>query len=1157
MKKTPFIHLHNHSEFSLLDGATKFDRLALRLNELDMPAFALTDHGNLFGAVKFVDAMKKADIKPILGCEVYVTANMKKKEKRGKPFHLVLLVKDKTGYKNLVKLVSRAYIDGFYYKPRIDLALLADNAAGLIGMSACLQGEIPQILLSGSEKEAAAKALEYKEIFNGDFFFEIQDHGIPEEKAVIPKIITLSESLDIPLVATNDTHYLNKSDFKAHDALLCLQTKKTFDDPKSERLSFSQNAFYLKTYEEMNELFGFVPEALSNSVYISDMCNYALDDELDNDANLHFPTFEVPHDHSIDSYLAQLCRAGAERKYGTITEEIDRRLEYELGVIRDMGYSGYFLIVWDFIKYAKDNGIPVGPGRGSAAGSIIAYTLDITDLDPLKYGLLFERFLNPERVSMPDIDVDIADTGRQQVIDYVSGKYGKDRVCQIATFGTLKARQSIRDVGRVMNVSLPKIDKLAKMIPSSAKNLEEVLDTDKDVRATVNGDEEYKDVIDIAMVLEGLSRHVSKHAAGVVIADDDLENIVPLYMDKEKAVTTQFDKVDAERIGLLKIDFLGLKNLSIIADAVERIRKNRDIDLDINNIDINDASVYEMLGNGDTFGVFQFESSGMREYLKKLKPERLEDLIAMNALYRPGPMDMIDTFIKRKHGLERASLDFPELRPILDETYGVIVYQEQVMRISNMLAGFSMGESDNLRRAMAKKKSALIEELGKKFIEGAVAKGHKKKAVSELWAMIAKFGQYGFNKSHSACYAFVAYQTAFLKRHYPQEYMAAQLTNDAGNAERIDLGIRECASMGIKILPPDINKGDSGFKTDGTDITFALSAIKNAGTSAIQSIIREREEHGAFESPEDFFSRVDFNAVNRKVFEYLIYSGAFDSLGTSRKTMFQNLDMLIDFGKKKQGNKAMGVASLFDEDDIEAGHPLMAPCGEWKKWDKYRFEKDALGIYLTGHMLDDFKDDIMQYADRDIYSLKQLPPAELGSMTVTLGGIFSSISRRVSKDGRKYVTAVFEDMTSQVDVIAFNSAAARFSDKMVEEQLLFITGTVIIDEFNTDDDSQEQKTSLKISLKELFSEKEMFGKKEKVLHITIPEDKITPSMQDGLKKILGDHRGDCRVIMHVLEKGKDIVFRAGDSYRVDLTEGLFREIDVFLGKKHYTVEIVK
>ncbi|HPE28899.1 MAG TPA: DNA polymerase III subunit alpha [Candidatus Mcinerneyibacteriales bacterium] len=1155
MAQTPFVHLHNHSEFSLLDGATKFSQLADRLQELGMDAFALTDHGNLFGAVKFVDAMKKRGIKPILGCEVYVTEKRKARD-RNRHHHLILLVKTKEGYKNLIKMVSRSYIEGFYYKPRIDYELLRDHASGLLGMSACLQGEIPQLLLSGDRSGAETRASFYKELFAGDFFIELQDHGIPEEKELLPELISLATRLDIPVAATNDTHYLLKEDYEAHDALLCLQTKKTFDDPKEERLSFPRNAFYLKDYDEMSSLFSYIPEALTNTLYISGMCHYALEDELDHDGNTHFPHFEVPEGHDPDTYLRELCTLGARSRYPVITEEIQKRLDYELGIIRDMGYSSYFLIVRDFIQYAKDHDIPVGPGRGSAAGSIISYTLGITGLDPLKYDLLFERFLNPERVSMPDIDVDIADVGRQDVIDYVTEKYGKNKVCQIATFGTMKARAVIRDVGRVLNVNLSKIDKLAKMIPLQAKSLEEAVQSDADLKKLIGEDDEYQKVYAIAVRLEGLSRHVSKHAAGVVIARDDLENIVPLYKDKDDNITTQFDMVDADRIGLLKIDFLGLKNLSIIADAVRRVKENRNIDLDIDDLDLEDRTVFQMLGEGKTFGIFQFESSGMREYLKKLKPERLEDLIAMNALYRPGPMSHIDTYIMRKNGREKVKYLFEAMAEVLDETYGVIVYQEQVMRLSNIIAGFTMGEADSLRKAMAKKKHTLIDEMGKKFIEGAVKKGHARKTVEELWSYIERFGEYGFNKSHSACYAYVAFQTAYLKAHFPQEYLAAQLTNDSGNAERIDLGIKECRELGIAVLPPDINASFADFSTEGSSIRYALASIKNVGRGAIDAIVDERSSNGPFQSVSDFFKRLDYRQVNRKVLEFLIYSGALDPLGVNRRTLWVELDHLMDVGRKIQENKARGLVSLFEETEGEDEIHLPA-LEEWRNWDKYRHEKEALGVYFSGHMLEDYTDLIAQLTETDVRTLYQLSVSELNARPFTLGGIFTGISRRISKDGKKYVTGTFEDMTAEIPFIAFNGTAEKYSALFEEETLLFVTGRIIIDEFESDPEENSEKKSLKIRLDEIQSREDLYQSRTKVLHLHLQSDDAARSLSDKLLALFLEYPGPAPVLFHVFHEDREIIFRSDSQYTVSLEEAFFTKLSRIIGKDCYHVEIKK
>jgi len=1152
MSPLPFVHLHNHSEFSLLDGATKFPQLAQRLRELNMPSFALTDHGNLFGAVKFVDTMKKNGIKPILGCEVYVTGNRILREK-DKNYHLILLVKSREGYKNLIKMVSSSYIDGFYYKPRIDDGLLKDHSAGLIGMSACLQGEIPQLLLSGNREKAEHKAALYKDLFCGDFFIELQDHGIPEEKEILPELISLATRLDIPLAATNDTHYLLKDDYEAHDALLCLQTKKTFDDPKEERLSFSHNAFYLKDTREMNDLFSYIPEALSNTLYISDMCHYALEDELDHDGNTHFPHFEVPEGHDPDTYLKELCYRGASERYSEITPEIQKRLDYELGVIKDMGYSSYFLIVRDFIQYAKNHDIPVGPGRGSAAGSIISFTLGITGLDPLRYDLLFERFLNPERVSMPDIDVDIADSGRQQVIDYVTEKYGKEKVCQIATFGTMKARAVIRDVGRVLNVSLSKIDKLAKLIPDSAKNLDDAVKNDPQLKKLIHEDEEYTKVYTIAVRLEGISRHVSKHAAGVVIARENLDSIVPLYKDKDGNITTQFDMVDADRIGLLKIDFLGLKNLSIIADAVRRIKENRGLDLDMNALDYEDKKVFEMLGDGKTFGVFQFESSGMREYLKKLKPERLEDLIAVNALYRPGPMQNIDTYILRKNGQEKVEYFFPMMAEVLKETYGVIVYQEQVMRLSNLVAGFTMGQADSLRKAVSKKKQALIEEMGKKFIDGAVSKGHPRKTVEKLWNLIERFGEYGFNKSHSACYAYVAFQTAFLKAYYPQEYMAAQLTNDSGNTERIDLGIKECRDLGIEVLPPDINKSFADFTTEGDAIRYSLGSIKNVGRNAIDTIVEERTANGDFRSFSDFFKRIDYRAVNRKVLEYLIYSGALDGLGEKRRTLWAELDHLMEVGRNIQETKARGQISLFEEtDDVE--EMVLPDMEEWSNWDKYRFEKEALGVYFSGHMLEDYQEIIQRYTKTDIRSLFSLSPGTLQTQTFTLGGIFTGLSRRISKEGKRYLTGNFEDMSAEIPCIAFNGTLEKYAALFKEEELLFVTGRILIDEFRSDEASEE-RPALKIRVEEIRTPDELYQSCTKVLHLHLHSGETHKDLSQKLLTLFTRFPGPSPILFHVNHDDREIIFRSDAQYTVSLEEPFMLELNHILGENRYTIEI--
>ncbi len=1154
-----FVHLHNHSEYSLLDGAIRFDKLAVRIKELGMTTYALTDHGSLFGVVKFTEAMEKAGIKPIIGCEMYITEDMNVKEKGAKSFHLVTLVKNKTGYQNLIKLVSRSYLDGFYYKPRIDKKLLAQYSEGLMGLSACIQGEIPRAILAGDKKRAYSLAHEYKDIFRGDFFIELQKHGMAEEHEVNLGLLDISKRYDIAPVVTNDIHYLTREDYEAHEALLCIQTKTTMADPADSRLSMPSNTFYVRSAAEMKALFPDCPEASANSVYIADMCRFSLSDDIKNNP-LHFPFFEVPGAHTQDTYLKELCRNGLTRKYPVISDEIQARLDYELGVVTGSKLSGYFLIVWDFIKYAKDHDIPVGPGRGSAAGSIVSYVLDITEIDPLRYDLLFERFLNPDRVEMPDIDVDIADNGRQQVIDYVAKKYGEDHVCQIATFGTMKARAVLRDVARVYGMDLKKVDKLAKMVPLMAKSLEQVLIDDKDIKKVIQEDAEYQKIYDISLRLEGLARHVSKHAAGVIIADDVLENIAPLYRDKDGNITTQFDKIDTEKVGLLKIDFLGLKNLSIIQDAVNRIKRQYHIPIDINTIDITDQKVYQMLGEGKTYGVFQFESTGMREYLKKLKPERLEDLIAMNALYRPGPIDMIPTYIKRKQGVEPVKYHFEnEMKPILDMTYGVITYQEQAMKIANVVGGFTMGEADVLRKAMAKKKAKLIEELGEKFLSNAVKKGMDESKVREVWNTIAKFGEYGFNKSHSACYAFVAYQTAFLKAHYPTEYMAALLTNDANDTTRIATGIKECHVMGIDVLLPDINKSFVDFRSENGAIRYALAAIKNVGEAAMISIVEEREANGVYQSLYDFFSRIDHRTVNKKVTEYLVYSGAMDCFGIPRRMAFDNLDRLSEYGRGVQEQKSRGAVSLFGEqtDISDAADLDLFP--EWERNYLLKREKEALGLYLSGHILDEHKKAITTYATGDIASIKERIQ-QLGRKDIfILGGVFTSVQKRATKEGKKYIMAEFEDLTDRIQVMVFNKALERNEDCIIEDEFLFIKGNAQADERDTGDDNGEegaQNVTAKFFLEDVLQPETVYGMKKKCVNITCPIDLWNEEKMDKLRETISAYPGDDIVRLHIAKNGYTVSIQVGNGFTVTATADFEQKLREIFGTNAVLKEII-
>ena len=1141
-----FVHLHNHSEYSLLDGAIKFDELGQRLKELNMDSYALTDHGNLFGVVKFIKAMKRYDIKPIIGCEMYITDDMNFKQKGAKTYHLIVLVKNKKGYGNLVKMVSKSYIEGHYYKPRIDKKLLESFSEGLVGMSACLQGEIPQAVLKDDIKHAKELINEYRKIFNGDFFLELHNHGIEEELEVFPKIAELGKEMNIPCIATNDTHYLKELDYKAHEALLCLQTGNTINVPRSQRLALSENEFYLKDYYEMQKAFRDYPEALENTKIIKEKCNYALEDELDD--NLHFPQYEVPGDYDLGEFLKKLCYEGAEKRYGEITTKVKERLDYELNIINEMGFPGYFLIVWDFIKFAKENEIPVGPGRGSAAGSIASYTLGITDIDPLKYDLLFERFLNPERISMPDIDVDIADDERDKVIEYVADKYGHDHVSFIATFGTLKARGVVRDVGRVLDVELSKVDKLAKMIPQNSKKLKYAVKEVEELNNAIEEDEEYKEIYDIAIRLEGLSRHVSKHAAGVVIADEKLENIVPLYYDtKDETISTQFDKDDSEDIGLLKIDFLGLKNLSIIKNSVKKIKKKFGKDIDINNLNLKDEKVYNMLGEGKTFGVFQFESQGMQQYLKKLKPERLEDLIAMNALYRPGPMDMIDTYIRRKHGMEPVDYILDEMKPVLKDTYGVIVYQEQVMRLSNILAGFSLGQADILRKAMGKKKRKLLNKMKKEFIEGAQKNGIDDEKAKEVWEKMAKFGEYGFNKSHSASYAYVAYQTAYLKAHYPQIYMAAQLTNDRNNSDRVANGIKECKNLDIEVLPPELNKSYKDFTNEGKDIRYAFGGIKNAGDDAIDSIVEEREKNGLFEDIFDFFIRIDYTVVNKKLVEYFIYSGVFDEYGYSRKTLFFNMDRLMDYGKKEQKAKINGSISLFRnmEDEIQL---KIKDFGTWNDWDKYKKEKEALGLYLTGHMLAGYEETILDNADIKIEKIYEEEFSFDKDTEFVLGGFFTEAKKLTSKKGNRYLVGTFEDMSGEVDVIAFEKNLKKMEGKIEKEKVIFVTGR-----FNYDIGDDEDKKNIRFFINNAYTEEEILKNKKRVLNIVLDKKNITDDLVDKIKNILNNYSGKNYVYFHINSNELNYIIKAGNMYNVELSSGLLKKMDTVIGSKNYYI----
>lgn len=1028
-----YVPLHLHTEYSLLDGAIKISELVKLASSYRMPAVAITDHGNLFGAVEFYKKATKAGIKPIIGCEVYIAPVSR--FDRGNPdvpeasFHLILLAKDNNGYKNLVTLVTKAYTEGFYYKPRIDRSLLEQYSGGLIGLTSCLKGEVPYYLQRDMIDKARGIALEYKHILGPEnFYIEIQNNGLAEQDEVNVKLIELAKELHIGIVATNDCHYLRREDSRAHDILICIQTGKTVKD--SNRLKFDSDGFYFKSADEMKRAFSEIPDAILNTRAIAERCNV----EFRLGANL-LPEYETKDGSTPDAFLEDLAKKGLCEKFGQEPPEIYRnRFERELDIIRKMGYSSYFLIVWDFINYARRNGIPVGPGRGSAAGSLVSYCLDITEIDPIKYNLLFERFLNPERISMPDIDVDFCKDRRPEVIAYVSEKYGKDNVAQIITFGTMAAKAAIRDVGRALDFPYAEVDRIAKLVPNTLNiTIDDALKTEPQLNAHYNSNPRIKELLDIAKRLEGLCRHASTHAAGVVISPEPLTNYTPLYKNpSDESITTQFDMGSVESIGLLKFDFLGLKTLTIIEKTLEYIKDNS-AELSLKNIPLEDPKTYELLSSGQTTGIFQLESSGMRDILVKMQPNRFEDLIALVALYRPGPIGsgMIDDFIKRKRGQTPVKYDLPQLREILDETYGVILYQEQVMRIANKLANFTMGQADILRKAMGKKKPEEMEKQKEAFLKGAVSNGISEKKATRIFDLMAFFAEYGFNKSHSAAYAYLAYQTAYLKAHYPVEFMAATLSSDMDNTDKIVKSITECRNMSIEILPPDINQSGREFKVIGNSIRFGLKAVKGVGSSAIESILNSREEDGPFSSIENFLKRVDTRRVNKKVVESLIRAGAFDSLGLTRAKAMSVFTSSL-YSKGASGH-------LFGQQNIFGSQEEGEKIEEWDEIELLRYEKEALGFYITGHPLTRYRGELSALNARKTSELENLDDME----EVLVAGVIRNI-KKIQTKGKAETMAYFtlEDDEGSIEAIAFPELYRNNIEVLRKDTPLVVKGTL-------------------------------------------------------------------------------------------------------------------
>ena len=1114
MSQPPFAHLHLHSQYSLLDGAIRLDDLVKKTKEYGMSSVALTDHGTMFGALEFHAACQKGGIRPVIGAEVYIAPDSRFNRDYANSNvptnnHLILLCENIQGYRNLCRLVSIGFKEGFYYKPRIDKEVLEKYSEGLIALSACLKGEVASHCLRDRMEEARAAAQWYAKLFPDRYYLELQENTLQEQAIVNERLLELAREMGLPLVATNDCHYLNRSDAKAHEALLCLQTGKTMSDP--HRMKFSADEFYFKSPQEMAKAFSYAPEALANTVTVAERCNVEFDFKT-----YHFPQYIPPEGKSLDEELEEEALEGLRGRFPAIRikypnfKEADEkayydRLRIELDCIKQMGFPGYFLIVADFINWAKDQGIPVGPGRGSAAGSLVAYSIRITDIDPLPYNLLFERFLNPERISMPDIDVDFCQDRREEVIQYVTEKYGRNRVCQIITFGTMKAKAVIRDVGRVLDMAYGEVDKISKLVPNVLNiTLQEALKQEPKIKEIAESDPRVKNLLEIALCLEGLARHASTHAAGVVVAPSDLEDFCPVYKDqKTGALTTQFSMKYVEKIGLVKFDFLGLKNLTVIDNAVKLIRVGKDPTFDIAILADDDKASYDLISVGNTTGIFQLESSGMKEMLVKLKPSCFEDVIAACALYRPGPLGsgMVDDFIDRKHGRKNVVYDLPQLEPILKDTYGVIVYQEQVMQIARTLGGYSLGGADLLRRAMGKKDAAEMAKQRDTFLAGAKEQGTDLKKAGAIFDLMAKFAEYGFNKSHSAAYALIAYQTAYLKAHYPVEFLAALLTEDMGNTDKIIKSISDCRDMGIQILPPDINASDRSFLVMELAIRFGLGAVKNVGSGAIEAIIEGRAD-GPFGGLFDFCQRVDLRRVNKRVVESLIKCGAFDSTGDKRAAMIGGLEHAMDVGQKMQREKESAQVSLFGAAEIVrgngAGGSQLPDVPEWTSRELLGYEKEALGFYITGHPLDRYGDEIRKFTSITTATLSERPDKS----EVKLCGIVASLSEKMTKRGDRMAFFSLEDRTGSVEVMVFPDTFAAAAPAIKSDEPILVSGTVEVGE-----------ESCKIKATEIVLLRDANARQTTRVHVTLKEE-LGRSHLELLRDLLKRYPGGCRTFLH-------------------------------------------
>ena len=1160
-----FVHLHIHSEFSLLDGANRIKDLPVRAKELGMNAMAITDHGVMYGAIDFYKACKKEGIKPIIGCEVYVAPRSrfdKEPNVDNKYNHLILLAKDNEGYQNLSKLVSIGFVEGYYYKPRIDLEVLEKYSKGLICLSACLAGSLNQALLNGENEKAEQIAMWHKNLFGEDYYIEIQNNGIKEQVLANQKLIQLARKLDIPLVATNDAHYLKKEDAYNHEVLLCIQTGKKMSD--EDRMRFESDELYVKSPEEMSEYFANFPDAIENTVKIAEKCNVEFEF-----GHTILPNYDVPEEFETHyDYIKKLCYDGIKKRYGeNPSQEIYERAEYELGIVKKMGYVDYFLIVWDFIHFAKEHDIPVGPGRGSGAGSLLAYAIEITDIDPIKYGLIFERFLNPERISMPDFDVDFSDAQRQEVIDYVSNKYGHDHVSQIITFGTMAAKMVIRDVARVLEFPYSEADRLAKMIPNEIHiTISKALEQNKELKDLYDNDEKVKNVLDIAMSLEGMPRQASTHACGVIIARDPVDTYVPLYV-RDGQISTQYIMTTLEELGLLKMDFLGLRTLTVIKDTIELVKKTRGIEVQFDD-EMNDAKVFKLWQDGNTMGLFQFESQGMTNFMKELKPDCLEDLIAGVSLYRPGPMDQIPRYIKGKLNPGHNEYTHPSLEPILNVTYGCMVYQEQVMQIVRDLAGYSLGRADLVRRAMGKKKldvmakerevfiNGQVDEDGEIIVPGCVRNGIDAKSADKIFDEMAEFAKYAFNKSHAACYAVVAYRTGYLKAYYPAEFMASMLNSFLGNLDKIPQYIDECKRLNIEILEPNINKSSTKFTVEAGKIRFGLGSIKNVGTVPVDNIVKEREENGEYTGFTDFAERISGKAVNKRCIESLIKAGTFDELGKNRSTLLASFENIVDIIELSNKKGFEGQVSMFDlrENEEEKIKYSFDEQPEMSEKELLSTEKEMLGIYISGHPLEKIKEQILSQITITSSNMRDIDDENLSGnleetnigtqineknkyidgQNVKIAGIITSVKKKITKSNKLMAFITIEDLYGPIEIIAFENVYMSSQNNLIEENVVLIEGKLSIRE--------DEATKIVASKITNFEDK-----KTKTLHLNITT--LSEEQKDKLRGAIKFFNGERNNIPVVIEIGKEIK-SCGQIY---CTEEILKIFEEIIGKENINI----